>query len=393
VLSDSKIRKAKLGKKWDSGGLYVVVRPSGSRLFRMDYLLHGKRRTLSFGPWPITSLRRARQLRDEARDLLIQKIDPSATMRRAKLLAELSSGTTLRAVAEEWLSMIEDEGRADRTLKKARWLLRSLVFPMLGDVPIADITTPEILAVLRRVESKGHRETARRLRSTIARVFRFAIATGRATNDPTIALQGALRAPVVKHRSAIVEPKAVGALLKAIDGYQGHPATRYALRIAPHVFVRPGELRTAEWKEFDIENAVWKIPAEKAKMRRDHHVPLAKQVIDLLNELKGHTGKGRFLFPALGNAAKPMSDIALNDALRRLGYDSATMTAHGFRSTASTLLNESGKWSVDAIERQLAHAEKSAVRSAYDRGARWEERVAMMTWWSDYLDTLKAAAK
>jgi integrase len=247
---------------------------------------------------------------------------------------------------------------------------------------------------LRRIETRGKYETARRLRSTCGMVFRYAIATGRAERDPSADLRGALTTPTVNHRAAILEPKAIGALLRAIDGFAGHAAIALALRLAPLVFVRPGELRHAEWKEFDLNNSEWRIPAEKMKMRRPHRVPLSRQALAILKELEPVTGHSRWLFPSVRSVTRPISENTLNAALRRLGYGSNEMTAHGFRSMAATRLSEMGRWSPDAVERQLAHEDQNAVRRAYTHGAEyWSERVAMMQAWADYLDESRGAGK
>jgi integrase len=296
-------------------------------------------------------------------------------------------------VAEELLDKMQREGRAPRTLIKTRWLL-AFAYPAIGGRPIAKVSALELLDVLRKIEARGNYETARRLRSTSGMVFRYAIATGRAERDPSIDLRGALTAPTVTHRATILEPVAIGALLRAIEGFDGQPTTRAALRLAPMVFVRPGELRYAEWKEFDLSNAEWTIPAEKMKMRRPHRVPLSRQALVILEELKTISGDCRWLFPSVRTVVRPISENTLNAALRRLGYGPDAMTAHGFRAMASTRLNEMSRWNADAIERQLAHQEQNAIRRAYTHNAEyWSERVAMMQVWSDYLDQLREAGK
>jgi integrase len=256
---------------------------------------------------------------------------------------------------------------------------------------VSEITAKELLALLREIEGRGIYETVKRLRSTCGMVFRYAIATGRAERDPSADLRGALTTHRVIHRATIIEPTDIGALLRAIDGYDGQPTTRAALRLAPHVFVRPGELRHAEWSEFDLNTAVWIIPASKMKMRRPHRVPLSQQSLNIIRELREVTGNGRLVFPSVRTVLRPISENTLNAALRRLGYASEDMSTHGFRSMASTRLNEMGGWNPDAIERQLAHQEANAVRRAYTHGAEfWSQRIQMMQAWSDYLDGLKA---
>jgi integrase len=284
------------------------------------------------------------------------------------------------------------EGRAETTLKKNRWLLEP-AFDTFGDRPIGEVTAPELLHALRKFEQRGRYESARRLRTVAGMVFRYAIATGRATRDISLDLRGALTTPQVKHRAAVTGPKEVGALLRAIDGYTGQPTTRMALQLSALMFVRPGELRHARWHEFDLSEAVWRIPAETMKMDRPHRVPLARQSIEIVRELNMITGAGEFLFPAITSVRRPMSENTLNAALRRLGFGKEEVSVHGMRTTASTLLNEMGRWNPDAIERQLAHQEQDEVRHAYMHAAEfWSERVEMMQVWADYLDQLRTGA-
>lgn len=316
-------------------------------------------------------------------------MDPRIVKKRAAAATAIGAANTFKAVADELIAKSELEGRADATILKARWFL-SLLEPALGSRSIAAIEAYELLTILKKVECAGHRETANRLRSFASRVFRYAVATARARTNPAADLQGALTSPQLKHHAAIVDPKGVGGLLRAINGFQGQPATQLALRLAPHVFVRPGELRRAEWAEIDLDAAVRRIPAAKMKMAREHVFPLSKQAKAILEGAKLLTGRGKFVFPSVRSFLRPMSENTVNAALRRLGYGQDEMTGHGFRSTASTLLNESGRWSPDAIERALAHKDTDHVRAAYHRGAHWPERVEMAQWWSDYLDILRA---
>jgi integrase len=296
---------------------------------------------------------------------------------------------TFKVVATELMAKHEREGRAKRTLEKNRWLLEFAIAE-IGDRPIAEINAPELLAVLRGIERRGRFETAKRLRSISGTVFRYAIATGRAERDPSADLRGALTVHQVNHRATIVEPKAIGALLRAIEEFEGQPTTRAALRLAPHVFVRPGELRHAEWSEFDLDGAVWSIPPTKMKMRRPHRVPPSRQSLAIIGEIKAITGNGRWLFPSVRTILRPISENTLNAALRRLGYGTEDMSSHGFRAMAATRLNETGRWNADAIERQIAHQEANAVRRTYTHSAEyWDERVAMMQAWSDYLEGLR----
>jgi integrase len=320
-------------------------------------------------------------------------VDPSVQRKTQRLLEKTAAGNSFRVVAEEVIAKLEREGRAHVTIAKKRWLL-DFAYPFFGDRPVAEITAQELLVLLREIEGRGIYETAKRLRSTCGMVFRYAIATGRADRDPSADLRGALTTHQVIHRAAIVEPMDIGALLRAIDGFEGQPTTQAALRLAPHVFVRPGELRHAEWCEFDLNAAIWSIPASKMKMRRPHRVPLSKQSLNIIGNLREVTGNGWLVFPSIRTVLRPISENTLNAALRRLGYASDEMSAHGFRSMASTRLNEMGRWNPDAIERQLAHQETNTVRRAYTHGAEfWSERVQMMQAWSDYLDSLRLGAQ
>ena len=396
ALSDATIRAAKPGatqyKLFDEGGLFVIVRPSGGKLWRVKYRHLGKEQQLSVGRYPDVGLKEARERRDAARKLIAVGANPSFEKKRATVAASVSAANTFGMIADEFIAKREREGLQGVTTRKSRWLL-SLLESGLGGRPIADIEAYELLDVVRKIEATGHLESAKRALSFSSRVFRYAVATTRAKRNVAADLQGALTAPTVKHHAAIVDPKAVGGLLRAIDGFDGQPVTLWALRLAPHVFVRPGELRQAEWSEIDLDAAVWRIPAKRMKMKREHAVPLSTQAVAILTEARGVTGQGRYVFPGQRTPHRPMSENTLNAALRRLGYGSDEMTSHGFRSTASTLLNESGKWSVDAIERALAHGDTDNVRAAYHRGAHWQERVKMAQWWSDHLDALRDGSK
>lgn len=375
----------------DLDGLYLLVQPSGALLWRFRYRCCGIERKLSLGSFPDVTLSQARRKRDEAKAELDDGIDPVEEKRQRRLKAELAAQTTFGIVAEEYIQKMEREGRSPATIKKARWFLELLAG--IAKRPIASVTPHELLDVLKRVERRGHHETALRLRSFAARVFRYGFATLRTERNPADILRGALTVPRVKHHAAIVEPAKVGDLLRAIDGYTGRPETLHALRIAPHVFLRPGELRQAQWSEIDFAEKVWRVPAERMKMKQAHAVPLSRQVLFLLKDLRALARESEFLFPALHTTKRPLSDNTLNVALRRLGFEHDEMTSHGFRAMASTLLNESGLWHPDAIERALAHGEKDKVRAAYHRGAHWAERVRMAQWWSDYLDQLRVGGK
>lgn len=395
-LTDTVIRKAKprdrAYKIADSAGLYLLVTPAGGKLWRVKYRSHGIERKLSLGKYPEVSLADARKERDGARELATSGKDPAAAKRRERVAAKLSAATTFHGIAEEFIQRAESEGRSLATIAKMKWA-QNWLKPVIGHRPIADIEAHELLALLQRQEKEGKLETAKRTRAFASRVFRFAVATARAKDDPAVHLLGAVAAPSPTHLAAIVEPKRAGELLRAIESYEGAPVTRLALMLMPHVFVRPGELRKAEWTEIDFDAAVWRIPAQRMKKRREHVVPLSKQSVSILRDIQKLTGDGRMVFPAQGNPARPMSENTANAALRRMGFSADEMSAHGFRAMASTLLNESGKWHADAIERALAHKDTDKVRAAYHRGTHWEERVRMAQWWSDKLDALRSGAK
>lgn len=395
ALTDTAIRLAKAEasdrKLADGKGLYLLVTASGSKLWRLKYRIDGKEKKLALGSYPDVGLKQARARRDAARQSAQAGSDPSIAKREARIAKRIAAANTFAGIADEYVAKLEAEGKAPVTIAKTRWLLTKLS-PALGTRPIAEITPHELLAVLKNVERAGQRETARRLRSFSSRVFRYAVATARASVDPAQPLQGALVSPVAKHHAAITDPIAFGKLLRSIETYSGQPVTKLALRFTPHVYQRPGEVRKAEWCEIDLDNALWTIPAERMKQRQPHRVPLSQQALAILREAAELSG-GRYIFPKLGSPLKPMCENAINGALRRMGYGPDDMTAHGFRSTASSLLNESGKWSADAIERALSHADGNQVRAAYHRGAHWSERLEMAQWWSDHLDTLKAGAK
>lgn len=395
ALTDSTIKSAKPQqsqyKLHDEKGLFLIVRPSGGKLWRLKYRFQGKEQQLSIGTYPEVSLKEARERRDVARKMLAEGKDPSTEKKRAKLREAISAGNTFKVVAEEYIEKQGREGRAEATLVKARWHLSLL--KALHMRPIAEIEPIELLAELQKVENGGRHEAARQVRAFASRVFCFGVATTRCKQDVAAPLVKALTTPKVTHRAAILDPVKVGQLLRAIEGFEGQITTKLALRLAPHVFVRPGELRHADWSEIDFENAKWIIPGEKTKMRRDHHVPLSPQSLAILEEARLVTGPTGLIFPGLRSAKRPMSENTLNAALRRMGYSKEEMTAHGFRATASTLLNESGKWRPDVIERALAHVEPGKIRRAYNHAEYWDERVAMALWWSDYLDRLRIGAQ
>ncbi len=400
-LTDTALRsakpRAKAVKMFDGGGLYLEINPAGGKWWRWKYRYGGKEKRLSLGVYPDVRLKAAREKRDAARQQLAAGIDPGAA-RKAEKLAQ-AGAESFEAVAREWHAKFSPgwvASHGDRILRR----LEKDLFPWLGKRPIAEIKAPDLLTVLRRIESRGAQETAHRAMQNCGQVFRYAVATGRAERDPTGDLRGALPAPKEKHHASITDPKRVGELLRAIDAYKGFFATKCALRLAPLVFVRPGELRKAQWPEIDFDKAEWRIPAERMKMREQHIVPLSRQAIEILRELEPLTGQGipakpdapRYIFPGAQSRERPMSENAVLAALRRMGYPKEEMTGHGFRSMASTLLHEQG-WNHQAIERQLAHAERNAVSAAYNFAEHLPDRRKMMQAWADYLDALKASAE
>jgi integrase len=395
ALTDIAVRNAKAGAKpykvGDGGGLYLLVTPAGGKLWRLKFRAAGKEKLLSLGRWPELSLANARKGRDKAREALAAGADPAREKQQAKHRARVSAANTFEEIAQEFIDKRRREGMSGSTADKSEYYI-SRMGPILARMPIAEITVPDLLAVLRRIEANGNYETARRVLQLSGRVFRYAIATARVASDPSRDLRGALTAPKPKHYGAIIEPKRAGELLRAIDGYEGQALTKIAMQLSANVFVRPGELRHAEWNDIDLGAALWIIPATKMKMRKAHHVPLSRQSVELLRELHEITGPAGYVFTSIRSRSRPMSENTINAGLRRLGFTGDEMTAHGFRAMASTLLNESGKWHPDAIERALAHGDDDRVRAAYHRGAHWKERVEMAQWWSDYLDQLRKGA-
>ena len=392
MLTDTEIRglkpREKPYKRTDGRGLYVIVNPNGSVWWRFKYRYVGREKLLSLGTYPDTSLKLAREKRDQARKLLAQDIDPSAH-RQAEKTARTN---TLSAIAEEWFRA-GCPGGNNRQLKtttigQLRQRFDKYLKPRLGARPVAAITVQDLRKVLLKIQDSGTLETAHRVRALAERIFRFAIATGRAERNVAGDLRGTLTAVATTHFAAITEPDKIGELLRAIDGYQGQPSVMYALRIAPYVFVRPGELRGAQWSEIDLKSANWVIPEARMKMGRSHMVPLSKQVMTILRDLHEITGEGDLLFPGLRSKSRPISDNSLNAALRRLGYAKTEMTAHGFRTTASTQLHELG-FDTGDIELQLAHIDRNQIRATYNRAQRITERRKMMQEWANYLDKLR----
>ena len=390
-LSDMKCRKAvaesKRIKLSDGDGLFLHVYPNGKKLWRMSYRHAGKQRDLPFGPYPLVSLLEAREKRYAARKLLLDGKDPAAERKAEETAAAQREETTFAAYADIYLDRLARAGRSEPTLKKSRWIVEVLAKDLRSE-QLTDITPRDVLRVLRVIEAKGNLETARRMRGVLSCVFRLAVIEDVIQVDPSAPLKGALLAPETRHQSAVTKPEAFGALLRAIDGYDGHRTIKLALQLLALTFPRPGELRLAQWSEVDIEGALWVIPAHRTKMRREHRIPLSRQAIDKFEALKTMTGRGSLCLPSIRSLDKPLSDGALNAALRAMGIDGATHVSHGFRSSASSLLNEHSAFSTEAIERALAHGEPDKVRRAYNRAQYWDERVSMMQWWADYLDRL-----
>lgn len=392
MLTDIKLRslkpRAKLYRVADTGGLCIEVAPTGSKLWRFRYRVGGKASMLSLGSYPEVTLIAARAKRDAVRSTLRGGVDPAGERRRAKTKAAHDRANTFAALATEWLE-VQRKGKAKpATITKAEWLL-GLLTPSIGLLTIDQIEPADLLTPLRALVDRGTVETAHRALHRAGQVMRYAVQTGRAKRNPAADLRGALPQVKVTPRAAVTDPAEIGELLRKIDGYPGAYATRCALQLAPLVFVRPGELRGAEWAEIDLDAGEWIIPGARMKMGEDHAVPLAPQAVAILRKLHDLTGNGRLVFPSGWQRDKPMSENTLNTALRRMGFASDTMTAHGFRALASTRLNELG-FRADVIERQLAHAERNKVRAAYNRAEYMPERRKMMGAWADYLDGLRA---
>ena len=370
-------------KLFDSNGLHLLVKPNGSKLWRLKYRFYGKEKLLSIGAFPQVSIIEAREKATDARKLLAQGVDPSQHKKASKLAATVASANTFAAISEEYISKRRAEGLTEVTLEKKRWLLLDLASP-LANRPIAEITAAEILDVLRRLERNGRRESAHRLRGTIGAVFRFAIATVRAATDPTFALRGALPKVNVVHRAAITDEKKFGTLMASINDYDGWPTLKAALQILALTMTRPGEVRHMKRAEIDLDRAVWRIPAERMKMRRPHDVPLSRQAVAVLQDAL-QLSTGDLVLPSIRSNRKPLSENAMNSALRRMGYTKDEVTAHGFRSSASTILNERG-FNPQVIEAALAHQDANEVRRTYNRAQYWPERVKLLQAWADLLD-------
>ena len=387
----------KSSKHFDGGGLHIFLSPTGGKLWRLVYRFEGREKLLSIGPYPAVSLKMAREKRDEAKELLVRGVDPGEMKKEMKKVSAKNAANSFEAVAREWHT--KQKTKTNPNKAKGNWTdrhaaqviarLEKNVFPFIGKYPIASIKAADVLNVLQRIEARQTYELAHRIMQICGQVCRYAVATGRAERNVVLDLQGALTPHKSEHHATITAPQEIGGLLRAIDEYKGDRITACALKMAPLVFVRPGELRGAEWAEFDLEQAEWRIPAERMKMDDPHIVPLARQTLAILHDLKKVTGDGKYLFPSARTDKRPMSDNTINAALRRLGYTKEEMTGHGFRSMASTRLNEMNVWNADAIERQLAHSPRNKVRASYNFAQFLPERRIMLQVWADYLDGLR----
>lgn len=378
-------------RKADEKGLYIEVFPNGSKLWRFKYRTGGKEKRLALGAFPETTLTDARSKRDAYRKQVQEGVDPLRERRLERLERKVNAGHTFAEVATDYIRVkYQNEGKAKATIEKQYFFMSHLT-PTLGNTPLGDIKPIELMAALRKLEAKGHRQTAKCTRAFASRVFRYGVGIGKCSDDPARLLSGNLSAPKVKHREAILNPKRMGEFLRAADDYTGQPIVKIAVQLLPHVMLRPGELRLGHWQEIDFDKSVWLIPAERTKMRKPHAVPLSAQAVTLLRELERHSGGLEYMFRGQGKKG-PISENTLAQAYRRMGFGPDEVTPHGFRTTASTFLNETGKFNKDAIEKALAHKDADAIRAIYNRGTYWAERVQMMQWWSDFLDTLKTGA-
>lgn len=393
-LTDTFIRKVKHSgnpagdKHTDGQALYLHVKEAG-KYWRMSYRFNGKQRLLALGVYPAVTLARARQLRDEARQLVSAGVDPMAVKRQEKSARVLAQSTTFESMARAYLAKVASDRMASTLEKNTAWLERN-VFPSLGARPITDITPRDVLGMLQKIEARGAIESAHKIKQLCGQVFRFAVASGLAERDVTADLRGALSAVPKNNYAAITDPAEVGALLRSIDAYSGHPYAKAALQLSPLLFVRPGELRAAEWAEIDLDGGEWRIPGAKMKMGIDHIVPLAHQAVEILRAVHPMSGYGKYVFPSIRTNDRCMSENTVNAGLRSLGYDKNVITAHGFRATARTILDEVLGERVDLIEHQLAHAVKDANGRAYNRTAHLPARREMMQRWADYLDKLRS---
>lgn len=391
-LTDTAIRAikptSKTAKYFDGGGLYLEVAPSGGKWWRLKYRFQGKEKRISLGTYPTIGLKEARERREDTKKILANGIDPSAQRQAIKASITSIDQDSFEVVTREWFDK-HVVNLAPSYSKKVRSLFERQIFPVLGAKPIAEVEPTDVLSAARHVEQTGAIETAHRLIQICGQVFRYAIATGRTKYDVSTGLHAALPKVNVKHMATLTDKKRIGQLLRAIDAYGGFFPVRCALKLAPLLFVRPGELQKAEWAEFDLPAAEWRLPPSKMKMRQRHIVPLSRQALSVLAELQAYTGNGQFLFPSIRTTTKPIALESMLVAIRSMGFTQDEMTMHGFRGMASTLLNEMG-YNRDWIERQLAHGERDHVRAAYNYAEHLPERRRMMQEWADYLEELKA---
>lgn len=397
ALTDTEARNAKPKEKayklTDAQGLYLLVSTTGGKLWRMDYRFADKRKTLSLGTYPTITLLKARQRRDKAREQLADGIDPGAAKQEVKAAQAAILANTFEKVALDWLDKTKADRMASTQGKVTTWLQKD-VFPYIGSKPISTIGPRDVLAALRHMETRGALDSVQRVKQICGQVFRYAVATGSAERDVTQDLKGALTKATKKNYPAITDPKQAGELMRSIYSYTGHPYVVAALKLSPLLFVRPGELRSMEWSELDLDAAQWVIPASKMKMKVDHLVPLCTQAVAILQDMKKMTGTRRYVFPSIGRTeGRPMSENTINSALRAMGYASDVHVAHGFRAMARTILDEVLEERVDLIEHQLAHAVKDPNGRAYNRTAHLPARRAMMQRWANFLDDLRIGAE
>ncbi|WP_082582846.1 integrase arm-type DNA-binding domain-containing protein [Frateuria sp. Soil773] len=392
MLTDAKLRSLKprtnAYRLADRNGLCIEIRPTGAKFWRYRFRHIGKASIITLGEYPSMSLAEARGERDKARTLVRNGNNPAHTAKAERAARIERAGNTFASIGKEFLAKREREGMGAASVKRGRRLIEKDLAG-IADMPVTDISAPVLLAALRKMEHRGIVESAHRARGLAGQIFRYAIATGRAERNPASDLIGALERPQTKHFASIILPAKIGQLLRAIDNYQGSPAVIAALKLAPLVFVRPGELRHAEWAEIDLTKSIWDIPAEKMKMKQPHMVPLSKQTVEILSDLYLLTGRGKYVFPSMRSPRRPMSENTINAALRYMGFDGDTMTGHGFRAMARTVLDEELGFPVDHIEHQLAHAVKDANGRAYNRTTHLPARRKMMQAWADYLDALR----
>lgn len=396
ALTDTFVKNIKPGtalageKHTDGLGLYLHVKEAG-KYWRMNYRFAGKQKTLALGVYPAVSLAKARARRDKARELLADGIDPSRAKRDEKQANATAAANTFEAVAEQWLQATAANRAAITQDKVTNWLKKD-VYPYIGAMPIATIGPRDVLAAVRKMEARQVFDSAKRINQICGQVFRYAVAEGTAERDVTADLRGALQQAPKTHYAAITDPKQAGDLMRSIFDYSGHPCTLAALKLSPLLFVRPGELRTAEWTEIDLDAAEWRIPGSKMKMKNDHIVPLSTQAVEILRSVQPITGHGQYVFPSLRTGERPMSENTINAALRGMGYAKEVHSAHGFRAMARTIMDEVLGERVDLIEHQLAHAVKDPNGRAYNRTAHLPARRKMMQKWADYLDKLRIGA-